>query len=137
MSAVPKLVWSTFIDRHPAAHLVAGVMPESEPVKADARLQLGLMAKLIAGLAPKGSYALTVDPQGRTPEIHCVFEKETDALKVASTVGATATGRYPGWASQRTFLLDAYASRAIAAALLERRGRPGPRSAEDRRRSRA
>ena len=106
-------------------------------LKADARLQLGLMAKLIAGLAPKGSYALTVDPQGRTPEIHCVFEKETDALKVASTVGATATGRYPGWASQRTFLLDAYASRAIAAALLERRGRPGPRSAEDRRRSRA
>jgi hypothetical protein len=54
---------------------------------------------LSAGLAPKGSYALTVDRQGRTPEIHCVFEKETDALKVASTVGATATGRYPGWAS--------------------------------------
>jgi len=126
LSAVPKLVWSTFIDRHPAAHLVAGVMPESEPVKADARLQLGLMAKLIAGLAPKGSYALTVDRQGRTPEIHCVFEKETDALKVASTVGATATGRYPGWASQRTFLLDAYASRAIAAALLEHRGAARP-----------
>jgi hypothetical protein len=135
LSVVPKLAWSTFLDRHPAAHLVAGVMPESEPVKADARLQLGLMAKLIAGLAPKGSYALTVDRQGRTPEIHCVFEKETDALKVASTVGAAATGRYPGWANQRTFLLDAYASRAIAAALLEHRGRPGPRSAEDRRRS--
>ncbi|MEA2917169.1 MAG: hypothetical protein QOJ15_9250 [Bradyrhizobium sp.] len=126
---MPKLVWSTFLERHPAAHLAAGVMPESEPMKAEARLQLGLVAKLIARLALKGAYALTIDRQGRTPEVHCVFEKETDALKVASTVGATATGRYPGWASQRTFLLDAYASRAIAAALLEHRGRPGPRAA--------
>src|SRR3982074_2269924 len=57
LSAVPKLVWSPFIARHPAAHWVAGVRREGEPVKADARLQLGLMAKLIAGLAPKGSYA--------------------------------------------------------------------------------
>jgi hypothetical protein len=104
---MPKLAWSTFIDRHPAAHLVAGVMPESEPIKGEARLQLGLMRRLVAGLALKGSYALTIDRQGRTPEIHCVFEKEADALKVATTVGATATGRYPGWASQRTFLLDA------------------------------
>src|SRR5260370_37524884 len=115
---MPKLALSTFLDRHPAAHLVAGVIPESEPVKADARLQLGLLAKLIAGLSLKGSYALTVDRQGRTPEIHCVFEKETDALKVARNVGATAAGRYPCWASQRTFLLDAYASRPITAALL-------------------
>ena len=104
-------------------------MPESEPIKGEARLQLGLMAKLIARLALKGAYALTIDRQGRTPEIHCVFEKETDALKVASTVGATATGRYPGWASQRTFLLDAYASRAIAATLLENLGRSGPKAA--------
>jgi hypothetical protein len=126
---MPKLAWPTFIARHPAAHLVAGVMPESEPIKGEARLQLGLMAKLIARLALKGAYALTIDRQGRTPEIHCVFEKETDALKVASTVGVTATGRYPGWASQRTFLLDAYASRAIAATLLENRGRSGPKAA--------
>jgi len=93
-------------------------MPESQRITAGARLQLSLMTKLIAGLTPKGFYALTIDRQGRTPEIHCVFEKDTDALKVAKTVGATAAGRYPGWASQRTFLLDAYACRAIAAALL-------------------
>jgi hypothetical protein len=126
---MPKLAWSTFIARHPSAHLVAGVMPESEPIKAEARLQLGLMTKLIARLALKGSYALAIDRQGRTPEIQCVFEKDTDALKVASTVGATAIGRYPGWASQRTFMLDAYASRAIAAALLEHRRRPRPKAA--------
>jgi hypothetical protein len=129
---MPKLAWSTFVARHPAAHLVAGVMPESERTTAGGRLQLGLMIKLISGLAPKGSYALTIDRQGRTPEIHCVFEKDSDALKAATTVGATATGRYPGWASQRTFLLDAYASRAIAAALLEHHGRPDPRAADQR-----
>jgi hypothetical protein len=124
---MPKLAWSTFLERHPAAHFVAGVTPEGGSITAGGRLQFNLMAKLIAALAPKGLYALTIDRQGRTPEIHCVFEKDTDALKVAKTVGATAAGRYPGWASQRTFLLDAYACRAIATALLAQHGRKMPR----------
>jgi hypothetical protein len=64
----------------------------------NARRQLNLMAALIARLAPKGLYALSVDRQGRTPEIHCVFEKDTDAVKLANAVGASAAGRYPGWA---------------------------------------
>src|SRR6266478_3456020 len=113
---MPKLSLSAFIERHPAAHLVAGVMPESERITAGGRLQLNLMTKLIAGLAPKGFYALTIDRQGRTPEIHCVFEKDSDAQKLAQAVGAGAAGRYPGWASQRTFLMDDATRRGIAAA---------------------
>jgi hypothetical protein len=114
---MPKLSWSAFIERHPAAHLVAGVLPEDEAATSNARPQLNLMARLIARLAPVGLYALTVDRQGRTPEIHCVFEKDTDALKLAQAVGASAAGRYPGWASQRMFLMDDATRRGITAAL--------------------
>ncbi len=110
-ASVPKLSWSAFIQRHPAAHLVAGVMPESDPIAANARWALGLVPRLIARLAPKGLYALAVVREGRTPEVHCVFEKDTDALKLANAVQADRAGRYPGWRSQHTFTLDAEACR--------------------------
>ena len=114
---MPKVSWSAFMERHPAAHLIVGVLPEDEAATSNARPQLNLMSALVARLAPKGLYALTVDRQGRTPEIHCVFEKDTDALMLAKAVGASAAGRYPGWASQQTFLLDDATRRGIAAAL--------------------
>jgi len=115
---MPKVSWSAFLERHPAAHLIVGVLPEDEAATSNARPQLNLMARLIARFEPKGFYGLTIDRQGRTPEIHCVFEKDTDPLKLAKAVGASAAGRYPGWASQRTFLPDDDATRrGIAAAL--------------------
>jgi hypothetical protein len=110
---MPKLSWSAFLQRYPAAHLVAGVLPDDEAATSNARPQLNLIAALIARLAPKGLYALTVDRQGRTREIHCVFEKDTDALKVAQAVGASVAGRYPGWASQQTV----YPSRCSCSAM--------------------
>ena len=114
---MPKLSGSAFLQRYPAAHLVAGVLPEDEAATSNARPQLNLMAALINRLAPKGLYALAIDRQGRTPEIHCVFEEDADAQKLAQAVGASAAGRYPGWASQQTFLLDDATRRGIAAAL--------------------
>ena len=64
---VPKLSWSAFIERHPAAHLVAGIIPEGDPVATNSRWALNLVAKLIAELAPKGVYALSIHRQGRRP----------------------------------------------------------------------
>jgi hypothetical protein len=29
---MPKLSWSAFIDRYSAAHLVAGIIPEGDPI---------------------------------------------------------------------------------------------------------
>ena len=49
-----------------------------------------------------------------------MFKKESDALKVANAVRANRAGRYPGWASQRTFGLDEEACKTIAAALKDR-----------------
>jgi hypothetical protein len=113
---MPKLSWSAFIELHPAAHLVAGVLPEGEATPVT-RQALKLMTRLIARLAPKGLNALTIDRQNPTPEIDCVFEREIDARRIADALGARIAGRYPGWASQRTFRVDAKARKAIAAAL--------------------
>jgi hypothetical protein len=33
---MPKLSWSAFIDRYLAAHLVAGIMPEGDPITGNA-----------------------------------------------------------------------------------------------------
>ena len=52
---VPKVSWSALIERHPAARLVAGVLPEGEAATGNLRKHLNLMAKLSACLAPKGS----------------------------------------------------------------------------------
>jgi len=58
-------------------------------------LPLALMARLIARLAPKGLYALAVDRQGCTPKIHCVFEQDSDALKVAKGRTGKRSGPIP------------------------------------------
>jgi hypothetical protein len=36
---MPKVSWPAFIDRHPAAHLVAGVLPEDEAATSNTRQQ--------------------------------------------------------------------------------------------------
>ena len=92
---MPKLSWSAFINRYPAAHLVAGIIPEGDPIAGNAPWARGLLARLIGGLAPKGVYAIAVDRHGRTPEIHSVFATEVDALKLANAVRADRAGRYP------------------------------------------
>ncbi len=70
------------------------MLPEDDAATSNARPQLNLMTKLIDRLAPKGFYVLSIDRQGRTPEIHCVVEKDADAQKLAQAVGARAAGRY-------------------------------------------
>ena len=35
--AMPKVSWSAFIERHPAAHLIAGVVPEGDPIATNSR----------------------------------------------------------------------------------------------------
>jgi hypothetical protein len=70
LAGVPKVSWSDFLQRHPAAHLVAGVLPDDEAATSNARPQLNLMAALIGRLAPKGLYALSIDragPHARDP----------------------------------------------------------------------
>ena len=119
-SAGPAEVsWSAFIDRCPAAHLIAGVLPEKEGGGAKLRRRLDLLARLLKRLGLDGCYALVIDRSGIRPEIHCAFECEPDARRVGQALLAKDTSRYQGWKSQRAFTLDAQATRAIKSALHE------------------
>jgi len=60
---------------------------------------------------------------GRGFAIHCVFARPEDAQKLAAAVQAKGIGRYPGFASQREFGLEAAMRKNIAAALAEHRGK--------------
>jgi hypothetical protein len=41
------------------------------------------MTKLVARLAPKGRYVLSIDRRNPTPDIHCVSKQDIDAPRVA------------------------------------------------------
>ena len=114
---MPKLSWSAFIERHPAAHLVVGVIPEQDVATVTVGDSLALLTKLAKRLALTGQYAMTVDRRSGLPEIHCAFARENDAARFAQALNATGVGRYPGWASQRQFGLDTEAIKTIAKVL--------------------
>ena len=106
---MPKVSWSTFTDRHPAAHLVVAVLPIVGSRKVAAPRAKSFRAKLghfLGRLGLDGDYATTIDRPNGHREIHAGFEKRVDADRLARAVQATTTGRYQGWASQRLFVLD-------------------------------
>lgn len=111
--------WSAFIAHYPAAHLIAGVLPEKEGGGAKLRRRLELLARLLKRLGLDGNYALVIDREGARPEVHCAFESEVDARRVGEALLADITNRYHGWQSQRAFTIDAQATRAIKSALHE------------------
>ena len=77
-----------FVERHPATHLITGGLPQDQPPTAGRRQELSLMARLVARLAPKGRYALSIDRRNPTADIHCVSKQDIDAPKVAGALGA-------------------------------------------------
>jgi hypothetical protein len=64
-----------------------------------------------------GLYAIVDLPERSGNEIRCSFEKPADADRLAKAVGASDETRYPGWASQRSFLFDAAAVTSLQATL--------------------
>ncbi len=137
---MPKMVWSTFLQSHPASHrhlVVAGVPIGTEEDLGSRHLQTlhGRLSKLVSRLAPAGAYSITIVRQAGAPEIHAAFEMIDDAARLADAVGAPAnTGppdasphdESPGWASRRFFVLDDAAGEAIAASTVASRT-PGER----------
>ena len=65
-----------------------------------------------------GAFALTVSRAAGFPEILCGFETRADADALAGLSKATTTDRYPGFATQRAFSLDAPMEAALRAGLL-------------------
>lgn len=114
------LTWSTFIVRHPGGHLIVASISTDGDQKATAlrvrslKTQLG---RLLGLLDLGGDYATTTERANGCAEIHAGFEKDADADRLARTVQATATGKYPTWGSRRLFVLDEPTGAAIEAQL--------------------
>ena len=125
MSKVP---WHVFRSDHPRAHLVAASIAAAEMVGSpDLKSAKAVLERLVKTLAPGGDYATSIVREGGQPEVHLAFENEPDARKLADSVRAAMTDRYPGWASQRAYELDAAAVDALASGLPLSRRR-GPKS---------
>jgi hypothetical protein len=114
-----KLSWVEMMQAHPACHLVVGTV--------DAKMVLRpvrLIERLLERLKPRGRYAVTILREPAGLAVHCAFLEKTDADRLASAIQADGqadgTSRYPGWASQRWFRLNAAMAAAIAAALDDR-----------------
>ena len=117
---MPMLTWPNFIIRNPRGHLIVASISTDGDGKATAlrvrelKTQLG---QLLGRLDLDGDYATTTERANGCAEIHAGFEKGADADRLARTVQATATGKYPTWASRRLFVLDDPTSAAIEARL--------------------
>jgi hypothetical protein len=106
--------WDEFVRSHPAAHLVAGIVPRTANAARlgrPGRLNLSaarLLGTVIAALRPRGAYALTHVPDGAVTRVLCAFAVEDDAHRLAELANARPeTERYAGdWRSCRAFLFD-------------------------------
>ena len=113
--------WDIFLREYPSAHLIAGIVPRTanaarlgRPGRLN-RTYATFMDTLVAGLRPRGKYAVNNVPDATGSMVLVVFEHEEDADRLAEVTGAVKSDRFLGtWASARTFLYDRHARRQLA-----------------------
>jgi hypothetical protein len=94
----------------PLPHLIVGRV-ETLAAIVSAEIEIG---RLIEALWLKADWATGPVRDKIGPAIHCVFAQREDAQRFAVAVRARVIGRYPAFASQHEFRLDADARKAIA-----------------------
>ena len=99
-----RLDWTTFLAAHPAAHLVAGLVPDPNPTVLK-RLRR-LMQALIDGEAPAGDYATAIVRRRDITEIQCGFADHADAERVGARLHAKSVPPSGDWLSERCLRLD-------------------------------
>lgn len=114
---MPKRSFEDLLDEFPRAHLIVGHV---ESLKATATAEK-VIGGLIESLGLRADWATGQIQDGRGFAVHCVFARPEDAQRLAAAVQAKGIGRYPGFASQREFTLDATMRKNIATALAEHR----------------
>jgi hypothetical protein len=110
-----RKTWLRMLSEHPSSHLIV-----ARPVETNADEMahlLELVDRLIDRMQPRGSYATTLMKAKGIEAIHCAFEHEREAARMAGTMQAKPIKRYVGWASQQAFDLDGVLAGAIAKAL--------------------
>ena len=99
-----RLDWTTFLAAHPAAHLVAGLVPDPNPTVLK-RLRR-LMQGLIDGEAPAGDYATAIVRRRDVTEIQCGFADRADAERVGKRLKAKSVPPSGEWLSEQSLTLD-------------------------------
>ena len=99
-----RLDWTTFLAAHPAAHLVAGLVPDPNPTVLK-RLRR-LMQALIDSEAPAGDYATAIVRRREITEIQCGFADPADAERVGARLRAKSVPPSGDWLSERSLRLD-------------------------------
>lgn len=119
---MPRVSWPCMMRAHAAAHLIVGRLPargaRGRAADRHAAHREELLGRLGEAMALSDDWSVTSEKEADgLAHAHLAFASKTDADRFASAVQAKAIGRYPGWASQREFLLDKAAEEAIAAAM--------------------
>ena len=99
-----RLDWTTFLARHPKAHLLAGLVPDPNPSVLK-RLRR-LMQALIDGEAPAGDYATAIVRRHAVTEIQCGFADRADAERVGARLSAKSVPPSDEWLSEQSLRLD-------------------------------
>jgi hypothetical protein len=114
--------WPAFLKNFPQGHLVVAVavaVGADEIGSRKLRDLRDLLHRVIGRTASSdGAFALTVSRAAGFPEILCGFEGQTDADALATLARAKRTDRYPGFATQWIFDLDASLEASLRAGLL-------------------
>ena len=96
-----RKTWLRMLSEHPNSHLIV-----ARPAETDAREMARLLDRLVDRMQPRGSYATTLMIVKGNEGIHCAFEHEREAARMAGTMQARAISRYVGWRTQLAFDLD-------------------------------
>lgn len=106
------------IDQVSEAHLIVGIVG---PVGDHYDGRLGpLFELLIEAQGAEGSFSVGELQTGDHLALHCAFELKADADKFAVALQATRSDRYPGFASERQFMVKSAVINAISNVLQER-----------------
>src|SRR4051812_48825704 len=104
-----RKTWLRMLGEHPSSHLI-----RARPAGPQAPEMADLLDRLIDRMQPRGSYATTLmTVKGHEPAVHCAFEHEREAARMAGTMNAKPISRYVGWRSQLAFDLDQALADAI------------------------
>jgi hypothetical protein len=111
-----RLAWVDFLRTSSGAHLAAAVVPST---RGPGHMHsLGrLLQRLIVEQEPASAYASGIVRLTEVAEIHCGFADEADADRFAIIVRAHRMPSLDGWASYRSFTLDAEKEMDLADAL--------------------
>ena len=131
---MPKTDWALLTANPGRCHLVvACVPPDEEDAIQTPRVRMSMaMLTRLCQRDTKGTFALAVVRDRVGVELHCAFDDEADAERVASVLRASAVKRPLQWATRLDVLLDEDAHERvfqnIGAARIRRRWPPSPGS---------